>query len=160
MICSSEPPGMIRASTTSASRIGTPALSRRDRKGGSCLARAGSRADPPMCATSPSYWSTTPTWPRSPSARHNSSVCQPVRALRMTALMTTQHSRIETQKGETESCKQRRAQNGGVQLSSVEGASARRAREPHFCRTEQHRIDLIEVVVVAFEDVVERRAVI
>ena len=55
---------------------------------------------------------------------------------------------------------ERRAQHVGFEPTRVERPSARRARQPHFGRAEEHRVDLIEVVVVALEDVVERRAVV
>ena len=58
------------------------------------------------------------------------------------------------------SVKERPPQHAGVDPPRVERPSARRARQPHFGGAEQHRVDLIEVAVVALEDVVERRAVV
>src|SRR5215212_11331905 len=70
MICSSEPDGMMRASTASA----------RSRS----AARLRSPGRRPIEATSPSYGTIAPVCPRASSARVSSRVCQPSRAARMT----------------------------------------------------------------------------
>src|SRR5688572_30316581 len=112
--------------------------------------------DVPMRARSDSYGATRPTCPRSASARHSSSVCQPVRALRMTTFIGAYEAGAAAPSVPV----QRRAQDFGIDAARVEGASSDRAGDPHLGRAEQHRVDLIEVVVVALEDVVERRAVV
>src|SRR4029453_6235634 len=55
---------------------------------------------------------------------------------------------------------ERFAQHVGVETAGVEGLSARCAGQPYLGGTEQQRVDLVEVVVVALEDVVEGRAVV
>src|SRR6185436_13277983 len=55
---------------------------------------------------------------------------------------------------------ERSAQHVRVESTGVERPSAPRATEPHLGGAEEHRVYLIEVVVVAFENVVEDRAVI
>ena len=74
------------------------------------------------------------------------------------------HSPVRLQLGHYDAhhqpLEQRRPQDVSVEPSGVKRAPARGARQPHLAGTEQHRVDLIEVVVVPFEDVVERRAVV
>src|SRR5437867_5806920 len=132
MICSSDPFGMMRGSTASASSSA--------RLSADSVPSAG----PPRRATSASYGSTLPPWPRASSARHNSSVCQPPRALRIATSITLP-------------LVQRRAQHVGAHLPAVKRAAGRGAGEPYLRRAEEERLDLIEVVLVPREDVVERR---
>src|SRR5690242_4404234 len=77
MICSSEPLGMMRASTTSQS----------NRSGSAAPSLGASLAGAPRRATSDSYGRRTGWCPRSRMARCSSSVCQPLRALRTAIFM-------------------------------------------------------------------------
>src|SRR5687768_4453571 len=89
MICSREPDGMIRASTTSAPSSSVP--------------RLRSPGAGPMLATSPSYGSTDAWCPRSAAARSSCCVCQPVRAARTascTLLRLHRNESVETASGE------------------------------------------------------------
>src|SRR5688572_28154194 len=214
MICSSEPSGMMRGSTASASKTAN---------GGLAAARSGiavalSPVLTPSRATRLSYGTTRPEPPRSASARQSSSVCQPDLALRITTSMprcpvssprgsallvcrcraglcpernrrqcigtaiwsaanaavsrsrrfrgatygSARHRRRSDHGAvvETLVAEQRGAQHLGIETPGVERPPGHRTGQPDFGRAEQHRIDLIEVVVVAPEDVVERRAVI
>src|SRR5262245_46015115 len=135
MICSSDPLGMIRASTASDSNNGTPS----DRRG----EPSGS---PAMRATSPSYGTTTPTWPRADKARNSSSVCQPERTERMETFMPGAGDREPSW-----FFVQRRLQHLCVHVPGMKRTPAGRARQPHLAGAEEQRIDLVEVVLVAFE---------
>src|ERR1700682_2576331 len=140
MICSSEPSGMIRASTPSASRMAALSLER----------PPATRCPEPSRATSPSYGSTGRVCWRSARARHSWSVCQPVRALNIATCIGRQSSALE----------ERREQHVRVEPPGVKRPPARRAAEADLGGAEEHRVDLIEVVIVALEDVVEGRAVV
>src|SRR5690349_24301219 len=54
----------------------------------------------------------------------------------------------------------RRGEHLGVEAPRVERPAALRAREPHLGRAEQQGVDLVEIALVALEDLVERHAVI
>src|SRR5690349_12612068 len=54
----------------------------------------------------------------------------------------------------------RRGEHLGVEAPRVERPAALRAGEPHLGRAEQQGVDLVEIALVALEDLVERHAVI
>src|SRR5262245_61494580 len=51
-------------------------------------------------------------------------------------------------------------QHGGIHAARMKRTAAGGTGQPHFSRAEEQRIDFVEVVVVAFEDVIERRTVV
>src|SRR6185436_11609107 len=119
MSCSSDPPGIKRARTASASRIAEGPFD--------------SELDAPRLAINPSYGSTRPACPRSASARHNSSACQP--GLLSTTTCIPRRPLRE----------QGLAQDVHVHPSRMERPSARAARQRDLGRAEEHRVDLIEI---------------
>src|SRR5215211_5567663 len=58
------------------------------------------------------------------------------------------------------SAEQRRAEHRRVQVPAMKRPPTQRTREPHLGGTEQQLVDLVEVALVALEDLVERRAVV